>query len=489
MTSAIPDKVSPCRWAIGWQTPTYMVTSYLLAFTIAAIHGSLFYYLNGKPTEGPSAIFRQSYVTTGSMILVSIFGLSLRASLNASFTQYLWRILRLNTLELSKIEALFTMRSNPLSFFSACGIWNSWPLALTTIILWSIPIAMSFPPGSLTVISSRHEEILKDVVVPTFNATDYTPGNESMINVCYGMTPFGNNETANDKYTRFGTSILGTSVCFGKSPEITPEMPADIKYLTSRILNSGAVWDMPSPCGLNCTYTMRFTGPYLQCESRDAFRRIQQDRTEPSGSIPGAVNFMLYNSSSMTGLIKDSNSRSQSHHYFTTARPRSSPAIQVLRTYTSDNGSELSDRRYKVDVIETCLDCIQSKIDYTVQIMYRDNIRHISVSTNPKSVRSLVSVAGEHTTRPGDLGYYYNPGELNSTALTFWEDANLATIIFAMAGKLKETLNAIVYAEDREFRLNNTSQDYQYFDACSSGDDYISYLSRVYHTPLLSMHN
>jgi hypothetical protein len=38
--------------------------------------------------------------------------------------------------------------------------------------LWSIPIAMSFPPGSLTVISSRHEEILKDVVVPTFNATD-----------------------------------------------------------------------------------------------------------------------------------------------------------------------------------------------------------------------------------------------------------------------------------------------------------------------------
>jgi hypothetical protein len=96
-----------------------------------------------------------------------------------------------------------------------------------------------------------------------------------------------------------------------------------------------------------------------------------------------------------------------------------------------------------------------------------------------------MSFPGEYTTIPSAA--FYTEGERNSTAVTFFEDANLATIIFAMTDKLKGTFNATVYAEDPDFHLNNSILDYQYFDACSSGFDNIDYLSRFYHTPLSSI--
>lgn len=43
---------------------------------------------------------------------------------------------------------------------------------MVAIIYWSASIAMSFPPGAITVVPSLKQIIVRDAVVPTFNASD-----------------------------------------------------------------------------------------------------------------------------------------------------------------------------------------------------------------------------------------------------------------------------------------------------------------------------
>lgn len=92
--------------------------------------------------------------------------------LGLSFTQYLWYILRRQPLATSTIEHIFTLRSNPLSLFDQTVFRSARPLVMIAIIYWSVSIAMSFPPGALTVVSSLQEILVLNAEVPTFNASD-----------------------------------------------------------------------------------------------------------------------------------------------------------------------------------------------------------------------------------------------------------------------------------------------------------------------------
>lgn len=105
------------------------------------------------------------------MLIASTFGLSLKSSLCLAFTQYLWYLLRQAPLKVSTVEALFSMRSSPKALFDSASVIKASPLVLITAVIWLIPIATSFPPGSLTVVAGSRTDVVS-IDVPTFNASD-----------------------------------------------------------------------------------------------------------------------------------------------------------------------------------------------------------------------------------------------------------------------------------------------------------------------------
>ncbi|KAL5363380.1 hypothetical protein BJX96DRAFT_155612 [Aspergillus floccosus] len=309
-----------------------------------------------------------------------------------------------------------------------------------------------FPSSSLTVVSSTREDTLVDAVVPTFNATD--AGNKSYAYInSHSFSTFSFQTDPHD-------NIL--NIWSGADLGSTPYTPFSIRYLANVVLTSGTVLNTPSPCGANCSYTLQFTGPYMQCTSTDIPRRIEKNITELARQYP-AIRFTAYNST-LVPQRADADSQTQPHLHFVTARATNEFAVQVARTYM--NGSEeVSDRRYRADMVESHLDCVPSKAEYTVQMAYQENIQHVTVSTDESSIRPLSSLVNQHIVVP--LASYQTPGMLNSTAIAFFEDANLATLIYAMAQKLTGTFNASLAAISST-ETDNSRHDYQQVEATVS---------------------
>ena len=157
-------------WRIGWQTPTLMLVSYVLALAIAIAHLLLFRYLDGREADGPHEVAPQSYISTASNILANTFGFFLRAALAVAFVQYLWHLLRATTMKVSTIELLFSIRSNPFVLLRPAALHATPALFALSIVMWASQIVTSFPPGAITVVTTQ-KTTFGMVTVPTFNAS------------------------------------------------------------------------------------------------------------------------------------------------------------------------------------------------------------------------------------------------------------------------------------------------------------------------------
>ncbi|CZR65875.1 uncharacterized protein PAC_15775 [Phialocephala subalpina] len=259
------------KWVLGWKTPTGMIACYLLALLFSITHLSMFVFLDNRPV----ASYRQSYVTTASIILASAYHLSLKAALGIAFTQKLWNLLRKSFQKLQTIEQLFTMRSNFASALHWTVLRSAPLLSLLTIVLWGLQIATTFPPGALTVVSRPLET------------------NSLMTNVMALNTSFvGNGSLQGAMSNSPGMLELVTTYGLGSSfmnmfglrfvPFSVKKSPADRSnsYFTygptrrgatlrsaAHTMISRSITTTLSPCGLNCTYGLEFLGPYLQCGS------------------------------------------------------------------------------------------------------------------------------------------------------------------------------------------------------------------------------
>lgn len=91
---------------------------------------------------------------TTSNILANVFALSLNTALAYAFCQHLWWILRRSHLKISTIEVLFSLRLNPLLLRHGEAIAAAPLLFLIAILIWAVRIAVSFPPGALTIITA-----------------------------------------------------------------------------------------------------------------------------------------------------------------------------------------------------------------------------------------------------------------------------------------------------------------------------------------------
>lgn len=137
---------------------------------IACAHLSLFLYLNEKRADGEDRAAPQSYVNTASNILAAAFSLSIKIPLAIAFTQLLWYRLRISTMKVSTIESLFGVRSNPLLLFDWSVLTNGLIPVIIVVFIWSIQLAVTFPLGALTIITTTRS-LNQTKNIPTFNAS------------------------------------------------------------------------------------------------------------------------------------------------------------------------------------------------------------------------------------------------------------------------------------------------------------------------------
>lgn len=130
----------------------------VIALISAAAHFGLFMYLDGRiaAAGGDKLPFRtttlpQSYVTTLSLLLVTMFRAALVASIGICYAQYLWMVLRRQILEVKLIEELFQIRANALRLFNPTLLRYAPTLFLIAMISWLIPVATIYPPGAMVV--------------------------------------------------------------------------------------------------------------------------------------------------------------------------------------------------------------------------------------------------------------------------------------------------------------------------------------------------
>ena len=127
----------------------------------------MFLALRGKPTGGPTGI-PQSYVTTASNILSSLFAMTLNAAMAVAFTQHLWLIFREKPLKVTTIETLYKSRSDLLSFIALDSYRQAPFLILIAAFGWTTNVAVSFVPGALTV-QTAFPNSVENITVPTFD--------------------------------------------------------------------------------------------------------------------------------------------------------------------------------------------------------------------------------------------------------------------------------------------------------------------------------
>ena len=163
-------------WRRSWKTVAGIVGFYIIgmsflpttfgiiliirdsALLCAIAHHSVFVYLNGRVVNLSSEKLQfdtttvsQMYATTTSLALVTAFRAALVASVGLCYTQYLWKKLRTDLLEVGLIEELFQIRANALRLLHPALIRYTPVLFSVAILSWLLPVAMIYPPGALIV--------------------------------------------------------------------------------------------------------------------------------------------------------------------------------------------------------------------------------------------------------------------------------------------------------------------------------------------------
>ncbi|KAF7593651.1 hypothetical protein BBP40_011057 [Aspergillus hancockii] len=222
----------------------------------------VFRYLDGRYEDDPKTP-SQTQVAAASTIVANVVGFCIRISLAAALTQCFWHLVRITPMRLEILEYLYTMRGSPMSFFSGTVFQKGWLLVVITIILWRIPIAMSFPSSAMMVRSAISTEGGSQVEVSGMGVSDTWNGNTTAI-IEKEMSLFVVNNWREADDPDWVEVLRGGPVDLERYAAQTK--PLLLRLATEAIV-SGAPRMMTSPCGLNCSYELSFDGPYISCSS------------------------------------------------------------------------------------------------------------------------------------------------------------------------------------------------------------------------------
>ncbi|CAI6338365.1 unnamed protein product [Periconia digitata] len=247
----LKSQTSATNSSIGWQTPTIMSVTYLVAVIFALAH---YLYCRAIDRKLVQDSIPQSWNSVLSVLFAQGYSIHLAASGSQAFTQIMWWYLRRRSLSVSKIDALFHLNASPIY------LWRVDLLAITPA-LWFfalffplIAVATAFPPASL--------------VLQQLPKQDTSMGQVPMLDVM----DLGNG-TLDDMYRNamFSTSSKG----FWETLPI-------YSSLGKRTFLQGEIITKSSPCGSNCSYELQLVGPTLACKDSwpyGEWKRVRADDT------------------------------------------------------------------------------------------------------------------------------------------------------------------------------------------------------------------
>ncbi|KAH7121138.1 hypothetical protein B0J11DRAFT_438407 [Dendryphion nanum] len=214
--------------------------------------------------------FRQSHVTTVSLLLTTAFKACILTAVGTAFAQHLWQLVRQRAYTIRSIEQFFQLRSSVVELGELQVILHAPFLVLMAVFAWLVPFAAIYPPSSLTI--SMHPFVeMRELEVPVlfpaqpeFDA--WTPETTSglRLSVVETIKLMGVNQTLAGRYSNSGPiERLNT---LARSTALT-----------------GTIAGFSSPMNENMSYGLTFRGPQLSCNLETIDVLQAQDVMLPGG--------------------------------------------------------------------------------------------------------------------------------------------------------------------------------------------------------------
>lgn len=221
-----------------------------------------------------------------------------------------------------------------------------------------------------------------------------------------------------------------------------------------RTILAKRVEDASSTCSANCSYSLHFTGPYVQCTV------ITNTSTLPyeNDMIP-IFNSSTGQSSSQYDFYDDPKIKDPpSHSYITIST--SSP--QNLREGPLD-GDDWTIPEWRIDMVNHHWTYIPSRADYTVLTTYKDNVRSLEVNIDESSIETLMPAPPSIIDVDREKPNFTLP--LNSAVAPILRDANLYSIITPVMKTISGSFNAtFVTRADNTPSFHNDSDSFDYYN-------------------------
>lgn len=249
------------EWGIYWVTPASVILLFVLG-TMSAI-GHHFHYsaLHGTSVGSETAQRWASWIGSGFSFFTKV---TLTAAIGISRTQWVWMTLRKKWLTLRGIDAVFGVTSDPTHFMNPLMLKRAKAATIIAVSMWMIPIAAILTPGTIS--------------VEPFTIRKGIPCSVGSLRF-----PFDFNSTAKIRAKSDLEPILPVVRLAEWARYMVGNPTMEVSHQVMRTLrlsaytgSIGRAMSLPaagSPsattvsekCGANCSYTIEFLGPSVNC--------------------------------------------------------------------------------------------------------------------------------------------------------------------------------------------------------------------------------
>lgn len=232
-----------------------------------------------------------------------------------------------------------------------------------------------------------------------------------------------------------------------------PGNPArrSIVDLAARTMVRGERYTMASPCGLNCSYTIQFDGPYLKCNSS----------TTSVVSLPSSLETTVFEAD----WLKFNKRRSKFENV-----PEGPFQLKNLR----DCHYNVFDNYTTITCTQETMSCYPQRAQYHVNQTFQNGQQRSTVQMG--QIFDLLPAEDGAAASPVTNPTRWNQG-LNATAAAYIRDVNILGLIMAMTSSLSGSYSTFANPGPERTRVNNASISWDQYDIYLSWSGKVSFSS------------
>lgn len=252
------------QWGIHWYTPVSIVLLLILGIGSAVGHHVFYTILDGTPAR------KQEWVTRIGTALAFLCRASFAAAAEISRNQWLWVTLRERFMTLAGIDAMFGVTSDPTFFTNPDILKHAKLSTLMALLIWMFPLAAILTPSTIAVVSADNSTSIPCTVRTML--FDYDTGSIAKRLPCDDPSEwcFTLGEPSENQYKT--PSLLAfriLSLPAFSDAITTPNNTELYKTNTAQTSLTANETTIGQDCGRNCTYSIVFLAPAVQCTKRN----------------------------------------------------------------------------------------------------------------------------------------------------------------------------------------------------------------------------